>query len=367
MMEFSCSNCGHAYPTDGMPYKCQTCGGHYDFITPLPFDPIQVDHSQPGIWRYRHTFGLPLEVESVSLGEGNTPLVWAEVFGRKIAFKCEFLNPSGSFKDRGSTLIATWLRSRGITEVVEDSSGNAGASLAAYAARAGIKTSIFVPMSASDPKSRQIKAYGAQIIPISGSRTVVAEAVKAVADRGAIYASHAYLPFNLPGYATAAYEIFEQSGNVMPGAIILPAGQGGMLLGMSLGFNALRIANKLGNHYPKIIGVQVRACAPLWEMYTGAGAGAGVGFPAEKSTLAEGVQVRNPLRRETVLRAISESKGSISVADEKEIIPGFKALAQLGFYVEPTSAIVWSALIRTIRYLDDPVIVILTGSGHKYG
>ncbi|MDP2994588.1 MAG: hypothetical protein Q8N46_05645, partial [Anaerolineales bacterium] len=109
-MEISCSNCGRAYPPDGLPYRCPTCGGLYDFNTPLPFDPAQVDWSQPGIWRYRHTFGLSPDSDPVSLGEGSTPLLWAEVFGRKVAFKCEFLNPSGSFKDRGSAVITAWLQ-----------------------------------------------------------------------------------------------------------------------------------------------------------------------------------------------------------------------------------------------------------------
>jgi threonine synthase len=346
-----------------MPYHCQACGGLYDFLTPLPFNPVQVDRSQPGIWRYRHTFGFSSEVEPVSLGEGSTPLVWAEAFGRRIAFKCEFLNPSGSFKDRGSTLIAAWLRSRSVTDAVEDSSGNAGASLAAYLARAGIKARVFVPISTSGPKSRQIEAYGAEIVPILGSRTDVAEAVMAVADRGVTYASHAYLPFNLPGYATAAYEIYEQTGKKMPGAIILPAGQCGMLLGISRGFDAIRIANNLPDHNPRIIGVQAHACAPLWAMFTGDDARTGL---TEKTTLAEGVQVRSPLRGEAVLRAITASNGSICVVNENEILPGHKALARLGFYVEPTSAIVWSALAQTIQYINDPVIVILTGSGYKY-
>ncbi len=370
-MEISCTNCGRAYPPDGLPYRCPACGGLYDFRAPLPFDPARVDRSQPGIWRYRHTFGLSPDIESVSLGEGNTPLVWAEAFGRKIAFKCEFLNPSGSFKDRGSTVIAAWLQSRGITEAVEDSSGNAGASFAAYAARAGIKARIFVPESASGPKRRQIAAYGAELIPVPGSRSDVAEAVRAVADGGAAYASHAYLPFNLPGYATAAYEIFEQLGDKMPGAIILPAGQGGLLLGLARGFDDMRIANDTIISTPKIIGVQARACAPLWAMFTAGSAGAG--SVAENPTLAEGVRVRYPLRGEAVLRAVAgpstalrTGSGSMCAAEENEILPGRDALARLGFYVEPTSAVVWPALAQTIQDLPDPVVVVLTGSGYKY-
>ena len=362
LFDVSCTNCGQAYPPDGFPYHCPSCGGLYDSPSPLKFDPAQVDCSQPGIWRYRQTFGLPDEAEAVSLGEGNTPLVWAEAFGRRVAFKCEFLNPTGSFKDRGSAVIAAWLRSRGIREVVEDSSGNAGASLAAYAARAGIRAQIFVPESASGPKRTQIEAYGAELTLVPGTRTDVAEAVKKAADTDASYASHAYLPFNIPGYATAAYEIFEQLGNQMPGAVIVPAGQGGLLLGLSCGFGTLRIAINTCSS-PKLIGVQARACAPLWALFTaGRVEHASV---TGNSTQAEGVRVRFPLRGGAVVAAVKESDGMIVAVDEEDVQPGRDALARLGFYVEPTSAIVWPALAQTIRDLADPVVVVLTGSGLK--
>jgi threonine synthase len=154
-----------------VPYKCPHCGGIFDYGEPVSYDPAPVESSQPGVWRYRRSFGLPPEVEPVSLGEGGTPLVWAEAFGMPVAFKCEFQNPSGSFKDRGSAVIAGFLKSRGVTAAVEDSSGNAGASFAAYAARAGIQARIFVPDSASGPKKRQIEAYGAQVVRIMGPRS----------------------------------------------------------------------------------------------------------------------------------------------------------------------------------------------------
>jgi threonine synthase len=359
----SCTSCGRSYPAEGVPYSCPACGGIFDIIGPFPFDPKLVDFSQPGIWRYRHIFGLPSDIEPVSLGEGNTPLIMADAFGRKVAIKCEYLNPSGSFKDRGSTVIATWLKSNGITEAVEDSSGNAGASFAAYAARAGIRARIFVPESASGPKRKQIEAYGAELVRITGSRSDVTTAVKQAADAGTAYASHANLPFNLPGYATLAYEIYEQLGQ-MPGSVIVPAGQGGLLLGISRGFDALRVANNI-NDKPEIFGVQARACAPLWAMFT-AGKQA-LDSVAENQTLAEGVRVRYPVRGDTVLKAVENSNGSMCAVDEAEILSARDALARLGFYVEPTSAIVWPALGQLVERIPDPVVLILTGSGYKYG
>ena len=146
---------------------------------PWNLTPRRWTQSQPGIWRYRHTFtGLPADFPAVSLGEGSTPLLWAEAFGRQVAFKCEYLNPTGSFKDRGTTVITTFLKSRGVTAAVEDSSGNAGASFAAYAARAGIKAGIYVPAAASGPKRQQIEFYGAELHPIEGTRSDVTTALE---------------------------------------------------------------------------------------------------------------------------------------------------------------------------------------------
>jgi threonine synthase len=362
-MNIICTNCGRPYPAEGLPYRCVTCGGLYDYSSPLTFDPEEVDLSQPGVWRYRHTFGIPADTEAVTLGEGGTPLLWIEAYGRNLAFKCEYLNPSGSFKDRGSAILAGMLRARGVSQAVEDSSGNAGASFAAYAARAGIRARIFVPESASGPKRKQIEAYGAELVPIPGSRSDVTEAVTKAIGGEVAYASHALLPFNLSGYATAAYEICEQLDRRAPGAVIIPAGQGGLLLGIYRGFEALRLAGVVSS-IPKMVGVQARACAPLWAMYTGGREA--LGFVAENRTIAEGVRVRFPLRGDAVLKALQSSQGSMLAVDEEDILPGRDALARLGLYVEPTSAIVWSALAQIVNDLPDPVVVVLTGTGYKY-
>ncbi len=359
-----CTNCSRPYPDSGLPFTCPTCGGVFDDTSSMAFDPAAVDPSQPGIWRYRAYFGLSSAVEPVSLGEGGTPLVWAKAFGRRVGFKCEYLNPTGSFKDRGSALIAAWLCSRRETAAVEDSSGNAGASFAAYAARAGIKARIFVPAAASGPKRRQIEALGAELVPIPGTRSSVAEAVRRVADQGATYASHAYLPFNLYGYATAAYEIYAQLGGRLPGALVLPVGQGGLLLGLARGFDALRIGNDSVLIPPVLVGVQARRCAPLWAMFSGGREA--LGFVTDNPTLAEGVRVSCPVRGDSVLQAVADTGGRIYAVDEEEILPGREALARLGFFIEPTSAIVWSALRQVITTLPDPVVVLLTGSGYKY-
>lgn len=349
-----CIDCGRAYPETGAPYRCPNCGGLFDFSRPWTLDPAQVDSSRRGVFRFSFTFGVDSVSDLFSLGEGNTPLLWAEVFGRKVAFKCEYQNPTGSFKDRGSASLVAFLKSRGVTEAVEDSSGNAGASFATYAARAGIKAKVYVPESASGPKRKQIEAYGAELVPVPGARVKASEAVEKAAEAGTVYASHAYLPFNLPGYATIAYEIVEQLGRA-PGAVVVPAGQGGLLLGAWRGFEALKQAG-VTHEAPMMVGVQAEACSPL----------AGQKSQVDGQTLAEGVRVTNPLRKKAVRDAVEKSGGRWVTVAEKFIMPGRDALAKQGFYVEPTSALVWKALEETLFYLPDPVVVILTGSGLKF-
>lgn len=356
-----CTNCRQPYPDTGVPYKCPACGGIFDMPALPAFDPAQVDPAQPGIWRYRHTFGLPENAPTVTLGEGNTPLVWTEAFGKPVAFKLESLNPTGSHKDRGVALLASFLRSRNISEAVEDSSGNAGASFAAYATRAGIKARVFIPDDASGPKRNQIAAYGAELVRILGRRSDAADAVRRAADQGAIYASHAYLPHLIPGFATLAYELLEQLAQV-PGTVISPAGHGILLLGIARGFDNLKRAGVI-DQLPRLVGVQALNCAPLWAVYSHGQAG--LGWVTEGGTVAEGVRVSIPIRGDAVLSAIQSSRGTLLAVPEENILPGRDQLARRGFYVEPTSALVWDALGQIIEQAPEPVVVVLTGSGLK--
>jgi threonine synthase len=360
-IRFACEECGEPYPVEGVPYCCPSCGGVFSILVSPSTDPVIKIPGETGIWGYRNSFGFIGGIESISLGEGNTPLVWVKVNGRSVGFKCEFLNPTGSFKDRGSSLITTFLKSRGVMEAVEDSSGNAGASFSAYAARGGIKARVYVPDSASGPKRRQIEKYGAVLVPVKGTRSQVTEAALKMVHTGIPYASHAYLPFNIPGYATLAYEIYNQL-NAMPGAVIVPLGQGGLLLGIAFGFNMLRIGNNLP--MPELIGVQAQACAPFWNFMYGRQVDK---FKEQAHTLAEGVKVSHPIRKEAVLKEVRDSHGSICIVEEDDILTARDDLAQMGFHVEPTSAIVWPTLKKEMEKLPDPIIVILTGSGLKYG
>jgi len=357
-----CQACGIPYPEENAPYLCPTCGGIFDFDGPFDFSLEKVDPSLPGMWRYRHTFGLPADAPMVTLGEGNTPLVWAEVNGKQAALKLEMLNPTGSYKDRGTAVLMSQLIQRGVTGAVEDSSGNAGASFAAYAARAGIKGRVFVPESASGPKKMQIEQYGAELVRIPGPRLEAARAVLTEMNQGAVYASHAYLPFGLAGIATAAYEIWQQLGSV-PGSVIAPVGHGGLLLGVMRGFAALQKAGLIETT-PYYVGVQAQACAPAVSLYLKQ---FGKNVPVQEgNTLAEGARVQQPVRAAAILSEMGRSGGEMVAIPEEAILPAYQQSARQGFHIEPTSALAWAAMQFVKKVLPEPVVIILTGSGLKY-
>ena len=255
----------------------------------------------------------------------------------------------------------SWLAAAGVKEAVEDSSGNAGASFAAYSARSGIQARIFIPSYASGPKRSQIESYGADVIAVPGSRSKTAEAVLQEVERGAIYASHAFLPQGTAGIATIAYELVQQMDGI-PGTILLPVGHGSLLLGIALGFQALRQSGMIPR-VPVIIGIQAAECAPLFNAQRNRGE-----EPAsivEGKTIAEGVQISTPYHGKDVLRVVKESGGSFIAVGEQEIAVGQQQLAKLGIHVELTSALVWNALEQIHQEYPDPIVCILTGHGLK--
>jgi len=200
------------------------------------------------------------------------------------------------------------------------------------------------------------------LVAVPGPRSKTAEAVRQEADSGTTYASHVHQPYVVPGYATAAFEIFEQLGDA-PGSVIVPAGQGSFLMGIARGFQALLGAGEI-QHLPQMIGVQSLACAPLWAAIQHGSTGE-VSIQ-EGETVAEGIRILEPLRKKQVLATVRASKGNMTAVKEESIMPGRDELAKRGFHVEPTSAVVWPALIDNIGLLREPIVVMLTGSGLKY-
>jgi threonine synthase len=308
----------------------------------------------PGIWRYREA--LPVAGAPVSLGEGGTPLVPARDGG--LHFKVESVNPTGSFKDRGAAVLLTAARAAGAGALIEDSSGNAGAAVAAYAARAGIEATIYVPDAASPGKLAQLAAYGARVVRVAGSREAVAAAAQAAPGR---YASHCWDPFFFHGTKTIAYELWEALEGRGPSHVIAPVGHGTMLLGLWLGFRELVQGGALART-PRLVGVQSAACAPLAGPALGLGTGTG-------DTVAEGIRVREPVRPAEIRRAVQESGGRFMVVGDAEIAAARTRLGREGLFVEPTAAVAPAAACRLLEEgafaPSDLVVVPLTGHGLK--
>ncbi len=315
------------------------------------------------------TMPLPLNdpASRVTLGEGNTPVVRLPAVARALSLgdvrgKLELVNPTGSFKDRGAAVMMSAMVEHGVAEVVEDSSGNAGAAVAAYAARAGIRAHVFVPASAPAAKLRQIEAYGAQTHPITGTRDEVTEAaVEYCESNGLAYASHNLSPYFLEGTKSFAYEAADQP----PQHLVVPVGNGSLLIGAYRGFHEL-IAGGVMDAMPKLHCVQARAVMPI------AAAFAGEPWAANDAgaTIAGGIAVGTPPRAEQALDAVRASGGSACAVAEEDILRWQELLAvSEGIYCEATSAAAFAGLEALVRdgviAPSESVLVPVTGSGLK--
>ncbi|MBC7264237.1 MAG: threonine synthase [Chloroflexi bacterium] len=360
---FRCTRCHKTYDFCTRMWVC-TCGGLFDLEGAPAFDAAQIERETWGLWRYRASLPLPPRSNPVTLGEGLTPLITVPWGNREYYCKLEFVNPTGSFKDRGASVLVTVLNAMGVRLVVEDSSGNAGAALAAYAGRAGIEAHIYVPAYTSPAKTAQIEIYGARLVRVPGPRENAARAAQQAAAKGAYYASHYYNPLALFGMRTFAYELWEQLEGNVPDSIVFPVGHGTLLLGTYQGFLALREAGLI-HRLPRFIGVQATACAPLYLAYHNGLSEAPAIQPGE--TVAEGIRIVQPVHGAAILRVVRETSGTFVTVDDDHILAARRALAHMGLYIEPTSAAPFAALSQLNSLLDkDKIIVLpLTGAGLK--
>jgi threonine synthase len=339
--------------------------GNYLNLGPAPgLKRADIDRDRYSVWRYARAL-LVSERDAVSLGEGWTPLLPCEWEGVSVLMKLEFLMPTGSFKDRGMTVMVSYLKSRGVDHVLEDSSGNAGASLSAYAAAAGMRCRILVPETASYPKIAQITACGADVVTIRGTRQDVAEAAIRMS-REIFYASHNWQPFFVEGTKTIAYELWEQLGFRAPDAVIVPLGYGSNILGCERGFAELKRNGEI-EKLPRLFGVQAANCAPYFAAFR---AGAETLVPTEVTpTIAEGIASSRPTRVREVLSAVRRSRGAIVAVSEEEIVAALGLLARQGLYVEPTSAAAAAGLTQLIHTgairKGETTVLVLTGFGLK--
>jgi threonine synthase len=363
---FKCAVCRSSFPASELIWCCRNCGG------PLNVEGIPLLHrsdivsDRASLWRYQKALVHQGPV-TVSLGEGWTPLIPGIWRGVNVYWKSEFVSISGSFKDRGVSVMINHLLANGVTRVAEDSSGNGGAAVATYAAAAGLPCRIYVPALTSPSKITQIAATGAEVIRIAGSRQAVADA--AMADKsGYFYASHNWDPAFLDGIKTVGYEIWEQLGFDVPDAIVAPTGGGSNVLGCFRAFSGLREAGEV-DRLPRLYGAQSESCQP---MARGFQAGTETYIEAEsKPSIAEGIAVSHPVRSREVLAAARESGGGIYAVSEEAIGIAHEKLARSGLYVEPTTAAAGALLDQLIEQgairAGERVVVILTGSGLKAG
>lgn len=363
-MGIRCASCGAVYPVNARAWVCQDCGGLLEIFGAPAFDANKIARDNSSLWRYRAFLPLPDNAQPVSMGEGWTPLIPIPYGSHTLFGKLDFLNPTGSFKDRGTTLMVSAVKAFGYTRVVDDSSGNAAASLAGYAAYAGLHATIFAPAHASPMKLQQIQVYGADLHKVQGAREQSAQAAQdAVREQSAYYASHYYNPFFVAGMQTTAWEIWEQLERA-PDVVILPAGHGTNMVGMYRGFRALYDAGLISK-MPRLIAAQAAMIAPLALAYA-----RGEAAPAQVEpypTIAEGIANSQPVHGVELLRIFKETNGAAIAVTEDEIRVARLQLARQGIFVEPTGATTFAVLekISSQTRSKELVVLGLTGSGLK--
>lgn len=357
-------------PLSGERYPITDARWCSDAQTPLMISPLpgisrdDIDTRDRSIWRYRAA--LPQDIaKPVSLGEGATPMVERAWGGLRPHFKLEWFNPTCSFKDRGASVMLSWLRQIGIPAVAEDSSGNGGAAIAAFGAAAEMGVTIFAPAYTSIAKVAQIRAFGADVRLVEGPReNSQTEAIRA--SRDIFYASHNWQPFFLQGTKSIAYEMWEDFGFQTPDNVVIPAGAGSNVLGCAIGFAELLAAGQIRRR-PKLFVAQPLYCSPVDASFQ-----AGVDSPVPREvlpTVAEGTAIKHPVRLREVLQAVRASGGQTVAVPEADIVAAVKRLALSGLYAEPTSATAAAALqvleARGAIQANERTVVLLTGTGIK--
>ncbi len=360
-----CIVCGSEYGPAPIHW-CGECGGLLEVVMELPKRSIfvKIRGRRWFVWRYRELLPVDREDCIVSLYEGGTRLLGLGEFnGLSVYVKVEGDNPTGSFKDRGMTVGVSKAVEFGFNKVACASTGNTSASLAAYAARAGLEAFVFLPRGkVARGKLFQAIAYGAKIIEVDGSfddalRTVVNH----VKEGAGAYLLNSVNPYRLEGQKTLAYEVYEQLGSV-PDYVFVPVGNAGNISAIWKGFKELRDMDLIDS-VPVMVGVQARGAAPLVDMYRGDG----VFRPVENpETIATAIRIGNPVNWRKAWSAVSESGGwFLSVSDGEIVRAQLELARRFGILVEPASASAYAGFLKDIDKLDGTVVIVTTGHGLK--
>ncbi|HWQ78858.1 MAG TPA: threonine synthase [Anaerovoracaceae bacterium] len=308
---------------------------------PPKFDLSLVDRDNWSIFRYRRFMPLTGEEwRGISLGEGMTPVIR---YNEEVLLKMDYFMPTLSFKDRGAAVLIAHCKAIGVDSVVQDSSGNAGNSVAAYCAKAGLDCEIFVPEGTSPKKIEMIQSHNARVNIVPGSRDHCADVCREKAEKEKkYYASHVYQPFFYEGTKTYIYEVFEQLHRI-PANLFVPLGNGTLFIGMVKALEELFESGVIES-MPHLVAVQSEHCDPFVKAaLTGLKQSAPV---TPQPTLAEGIAIGVPLRGEEILEYAYQYNIEIITAPENRIMEARRALAAKGIYCEPTTAATYAAYLK---------------------
>lgn len=365
-MVLKCIECGREYDETELRYRCD-CGGLLEVVTDLERVENVFDGRDVTLWKYESW--LPVR-KRVSLNEGGTPLYRLKNLEKRLGVelyaKNEGANPTGSFKDRGMTVGVSKALELGMDKVICASTGNTSASLAAYAAKAGISAYVLVPSGKiALGKLAQAIIYGAKVVPVRGNFDDALRVVVEASRELGVYMLNSINPFRLEGQKTIALEIYDQLGFV-PDNIVLPVGNAGNISAIWKGFKEL-YASGITDKLPRMIGIQAEGAAPLAKAWK-----SGKPFePVEKpETVATAIRIGNPANWPKAWRAVEESGGLFESVSDDEILRAQELLASgEGLFVEPASATPLAGLMKLLENgeldRDESYVLITTGHGLK--
>ena len=379
MIRQVCINCGEEHEADEIVYFCRRCGDlleiEYDYEEMAERLERSDWRSLPlSVWRYRDFLPIRDLSKVVSLNEGGTGLHLcsrlAKVIGlKRVYVKNEGENPTGSFKDRGMTVGVTKALELNMKTVICASTGNTSASLAAYAAKAGLRCIVLVPSGKiAYGKLVQALAYGAEIVQVRGNFDQALRTVIELSERhGEVYLLNSINPYRLEGQKSLAYEVCDQLGGRAPDRVVLPVGNAGNISALWKGFTEFY---RLGlvDSLPRMVGVQAEGASPIAQAIK---RGSNVVTPVESpETVATAIRIGAPVSWKKALRAIRDSDGTAETVTDEEILEAQSMLARCeGLFVEPASASSIAGLKNMVELgeidRDETVVCVATGHGLK--
>ena len=362
-----CISCGMEYEDNEIIYTCKKCGSILEVICDVDISKEIFKCRRSTMWKYKEF--MPVDESSiVTLEEGGTPFCKCDKLGEKLGVdlyvKVEGSNPTGSFKDRGMSVGITKAMELGVNAVGCASTGNTSASLAAYAARAGLKCIVLLPSGkVALGKLAQAMFHGADVISVKGNFDEALEAVTALALEGKLYLLNSVNPYRLEGQKTIGYEIIDDLGWQSPERIILPVGNAGNISAIWKGIKEFNRAGFMED-LPMMTGIQAEGAAPIVRAIR---EGKEEIVPFEHpETVATAIRIGAPVSALKAIRAINESEGYAETVTDEEILSAQKILARTeGIGVEPASAASIAGLIKLVDNgvvdKNEKIVCIVTG------